>query len=155
MTTSIIALNKWDCSKLNHCVHLGSHSFWASKVTSSLRNIWCKLIFWFRSSAAGETLILWGKMYNFRRASISNFHLTLAIKSFLSLLKKKKGKKQQNDQLKTARAKKGRLRPIRAHTGWSRRGHGEVAGPLPFWPPAPLPHRPQLQHTLLSCQTFA
>lgn len=32
---------------------------------------------------------------------------------------------------------------------------GEVAVPLPFWPPVPLPHRPQLQHTLLSCQTFA
>lgn len=60
-----------------------------------------------------------------------------------------------NNQHKTSTAKKGRLRPIRAHTVRSRRGHGEVAGPLPFWPPAPLPHRPQLQHTLLSCQTFA
>lgn len=47
-------------------------------------------------------------------------------------------------------AQKRRLGPIRAG-----RVAVEVVGPLPFWLPAPLPHHPQLQHILLSCQTFA
>lgn len=44
----------------------------------------------------------------------------------------------------------------RAHTGRTRAGSWRgFVGPLPFWPPAPLPHHPQLQHILPSCQTFA
>lgn len=60
------------------------------------------------------------------------------------------------DQHKTSTAKKGRRLSNRAHTGGTRAGswRGSV-GPLPFWPPAPLPHHPQLQHILPSCQTFA
>lgn len=45
---------------------------------------------------------------------------------------------------------KGRLLSSRAHTPTTR-----FVDPLPFWPPAPLPHHPQLLHILPSCQTFA